>query len=50
MTQEELDREFFRKAGSRGGKKTADKYDKETRKEWGKKGGRPKQSNPQAEK
>lgn len=35
-------KKFLKDAGSKGGKKTAEKYDKETRREWGKRGGRPK--------
>lgn len=39
---EEIIREFLTKAGRKGGKARAAKYDKATLVKWGKKGGRPK--------
>ena len=43
MTHEadKLIREFLRRAGSKGGKARAAKYDKATLSKWAKKGGRP---------
>ena len=38
---EEIIREFLRRAGSKGGKARATKYDKATLSKWAKKGGRP---------
>jgi hypothetical protein len=37
----EIIREFLRRAGSKGGKARAAKYDKATLSKWAKKGGRP---------
>ena len=37
-------REFLKRAGSKGGKARAAKYDKATLRRWAKKGGRPKGS------
>jgi general stress protein YciG len=42
--QQEIIREFLAKAGSKGGKARASKYDKSTLSKWAKKGGRPKGS------
>ena len=43
-------REFLKKAGRKGGKARAKKYDKATLSKWAKKGGRPKGSGGKREK
>jgi len=40
--QDKIIREFLTKAGRKGGKARAAKYDEATLSKWGKKGGRPK--------
>jgi len=42
--QDRIIREFLTKAGRKGGKARAAKYNKATLSKWGKKGGRPKDS------
>jgi len=39
--KDKIIREFLKRAGSKGGKARAVKYDKATLSKWGKKGGRP---------
>lgn len=39
--RDEIVREFLKRAGSKGGKARAAKYDKATLSKWAKKGGRP---------
>jgi hypothetical protein len=41
MNRDDIIREFLRRAGSKGGKARAAKYDKATLRKWAKKGGRP---------
>jgi hypothetical protein len=40
--EDKIVREFLRRAGSKGGKARAAKYDRATLSKWAKKGGRPK--------
>jgi hypothetical protein len=42
--KDKIIREFLKRAGSKGGKARAAKYDKTTLSKWAKKGGRPKGS------
>jgi hypothetical protein len=42
--KDEIIREFLKRAGSKGGKARAKRYDKATLSKWAKKGGRPKGS------
>jgi len=41
IKKDEIIREFLKRAGSKGGKARAAKYDKATLSKWAKKGGRP---------
>jgi hypothetical protein len=44
--KDKIIREFLKRAGSKGGKARAAKYDKKTLRKWAKRGGRPKKGEP----
>jgi general stress protein YciG len=46
--KDKIIRDFLKRAGSKGGKARAGKYDRTTISKWGKKGGRPKGSSKKA--